>query len=137
MLLAISIFSLTIVGNITGPNATLVDEIFSILSAVCILAAAAVADSAMDEAEFSFADRVGLLGHGYLLFCVVAGVMTIAIPLLYIAKASPGVIPGWNYIIFAATGLFVAIKLMQNKEKAWTALMFAGVVASLCVVIAR
>lgn len=49
MLLAIAIFSLTLVGSVTNPSNTIVDEVFSLLSVVCILGAATAADSVMDN----------------------------------------------------------------------------------------
>lgn len=133
MLLTVAIFSLTIVGNIAEPGATFVDEILCLLSASSLLGAALVADSALDKAELAISDRFVFLGGGYFLFCLAAGVMTVVIPLLYLAKMSPTapVLP-WQYILYACTGISVIAKLMQNKEKAWTVGMFILFVATLC-----
>ena len=55
------------------------------------MGSATVTDSAMDQQDFSLADRCTFLGGGYFLFCLIVGGMTTAIPLLYAAKV--GVIP--------------------------------------------
>jgi hypothetical protein len=135
MLLTVSIFSLTLVGNIDKPESTYVDEVLCFLSGLCVLGAAMVADSALDKANVSIRDRFTFLGGGYFLFCAAAGAMTIVIPLLYIAKkTTPVPIPPWQYFIYVFTGLSMTAKLMQNKETAWTVGMFVLAVATICAV---
>lgn len=135
MLLAISIFSLTLVGNIKDPSVTIVDEIFSFLSALCILGSATVADAIMDKAGKSISQRFSFLGGGYFLFCLAAGTMTTALPLLYLAKTNSATsIEVWKYLVFFATGFSVIIKLMLNKESAWTVGMFILFVGSICAI---
>lgn len=134
MLLAISIFSLTLVGNIKDPATTIVDEIFSLLSALCILGSTTVADAIMDKAGQTPTQRFSFLGGGYFLFCLAAGVMTTSLPLLYLAKKSVISIPIWKYIIFSATGISVISKLMQHEEKIWTGVMFLLFVSSIATV---
>lgn len=137
MLLTVAIFSLTLVGNIVQPAATFVDEILCLQSASCILGAAMVADSALDKAGLSISDRFVFLGGGYFFFCLAAGVMTLIIPLLYLAKTAPAThIPLWQYILYMLTSLSVITKLMQNKEEAWTVGMFLLFAATLCVIAA-
>jgi hypothetical protein len=45
-------------------------------------------------------------------------------------------IPFWQYLLYGFTGLSVTLKLMQNKEKAWTVGMFVLFVITVCVVAA-
>lgn len=132
MLLTVAIFSLTLVSNIATPELTIVDEVLCLLSVACILGAAMVADSILDKADLSFFNRLEFLGGGYFLFCVVAGVISFVIPLLYVFKSHPGVpLAIWQYIVFGSTAISVTTKLMQNEEKAWTAGMFVLSVASI------
>ncbi len=134
MLLTVSIFSLTLVGITQKPDTTILDEVLCLLSLFCILSAALVADSALDKANLDFLNRTRFLGGGYVLFCIVAGVMSFVVPLLYIAKNPPSTeLAGWYYIIYAATATSVSTKLMQNKEVGWTAGMFVLVVISLAI----
>jgi hypothetical protein len=134
MLLTVAIFSLTLVGNIATSNGTIVDEVLCLLSAACILGAAMVADSALDMADLSFANRFQFLGGGYFLFCVVAGVISFVIPLLYVFKSHNGVtLATWQYLVYGFTALSVVFKLMQNKEKSWTVGMFVLSAASVIV----
>src|ERR1051325_6996303 len=86
MLLAIATFSLIIVGQEQHPQVSIVDELFSCLGAICLLAAALVADSALDKQAVGLFDRVKLMGGGYLFFCLIVGMMSAAIPVLYSAK---------------------------------------------------
>jgi hypothetical protein len=91
-----------------------------------------VTDSALDKANLTIRDRFNFLGGGYFLFCVAAGAIALVIPLLYIARKSPpGAMPNWHYVVYGAAGLSVTVKLMQNKEKAWTAGMFVLNVATI------
>ncbi|MDE1963379.1 MAG: hypothetical protein KGI42_05660 [Xanthomonadaceae bacterium] len=134
MLLTIAIFSLTLVGNIAHPDSTHVDEVLCLLCAFCILGAATVADSALDKVGLSVRDRLFFLGGGYLFFCLAVGVVSIVIPLLYVAKAFPAAdVHTWQYILYICTGTSVTVKLMQNKEKAWTVGMVILFVLTMCV----
>lgn len=132
MLLAVSIFSLTLVERTAAPANTYVDEILSLLSTICILGATMVADSALDKVNLSYNDRFRFLGGGYLLFCVVTGVITMTIPLIYISKqclTKP--LNGWYYFIYFIAGSLASLKLMNNKEKALTISMFAFFIFSI------
>lgn len=125
MLLTVSIFSLTIVGRGESPESTITDEILCLLSALCILGAAMVADSALDRVNLSISERFKFLGGGYFLFCLAAGVLSFVIPLLYISRSFPNFsIEGWQYLIYLFSAVSVTSKLMQNEEKAWTVGMF-------------
>jgi hypothetical protein len=133
MLLTVAIFSLTLVGSQPDPKATIIDELFSLLSAVCLLGSATVADSAMDKYGVGVGARFTFLGGGYFLFCLAVGTMSAAIPILYAGKISAAPIAPWRYILFFATGLSAIIKLMQGEETPWTVGMFLCYLATICV----
>jgi hypothetical protein len=132
MLLTVAIFSLTLVSQRPDPNATtILDELFSLLSAVCLLGSATIADSAMDKhTPLGIRRRFKFFGGGYFLFCLTVGTMSAAIPILY---ASTAPIAQWRYILFFFTGFSAIIKLMLGVETRGTALMFACYLATICV----
>jgi drug/metabolite transporter (DMT)-like permease len=134
MLLAVATFALILVNSFSEPNRSIVDELLCLLSAFCLLGSATVADSIMDRYGSGDTSRFAFLGGGYFLFCLAVGTITAAIPIIYAVKINPvRPIPVWRYIIFFATGMSAVIKLMQGKEKAWTAIMFICYVAAACV----
>jgi len=133
MLLAVAIFSVTLLSQTTNASATITDELFALLSAVCLLGSATVADSAMDSCNASWVNRIKFLGFGYPLFCLAIGTLTTALPILYAEKAGATPIRSWRYILYAITGLTVAVKPMLDKENWWTLLMFACYIATIVV----
>jgi hypothetical protein len=80
MLLAVAIFSLTLMRQITNGPQTYTDELFAFLSAVCLLGASTTADAAMDSCQASFLQRLVFLRLGYPLFCLAIGTLTTGRP---------------------------------------------------------
>jgi hypothetical protein len=134
MLLTIATFSLTVMGLQQNPEKTIVDELFSFIGAACLLAAAVVADSALDKQDLGLFERMKFMGGGYLFFCLVVGAMSTAIPILYSAKRAGGDGITWHksYLWFISVGIFVVLKLMSHKDKqVWTAAIILSYFASL------
>jgi hypothetical protein len=100
MLLAVAIFSLTLLVQTKAPKETITDELFAVLSAACLLGSATVTDSAMDSCKASFVERLTFLGGGYVLFCLAIGVISAAIPILYAERSGATPIARWRYTLF-------------------------------------
>src|SRR4051794_20807342 len=125
MLLTIAVFALSATAAIPNSSQTIVDELLSMLAAICIFAAALLIDSALDKLQLDLGERVGFLGNGYLTFSFVVGVMTAFVPILYEAKKAPGAF-GWStgFVPFLGAGISVFLKMMSNKDRgAWTVAM--------------
>jgi hypothetical protein len=133
MLLAVAIFSLTLLVQTKTPKETITDELFAFLSAACLLGSATIADSAMDSCKASFEDRLRFLGFGYVLFCLAIGTISATIPILYAERAGATPIAHWRYILFFFTGITVAVKPMLYEENYWTVLMFSCYIATIVV----
>jgi hypothetical protein len=135
MLLAVAIFSLTLLRQTQNAHATYTDELFALLSGICLLGSATSADAAMDSCKATWQQRLIFLRTGYPLFCLAIGTLTAAVPILY-AETGCKTLTGWRYLLFGVTGLTAAIKPMlyvEYKEYSWTVLMFACYFASIIV----
>ena len=134
MLFAFAIFSLGAL-NFTRSYMVIVDEIFALLAAFCIFAAALLVDSMLDKQSVSFETRLGYLGWGYTAFCVVIGMITISIPILYLVKANRGKFRWrFSYISFGGAGVSVMAKMLTQTANQLTMILmsvfFAASIAS-------
>jgi len=115
MLLAVAIFSLTLLRETKNPSQTITDEVFAFLSGICLLGSATSADAAMDNCEATTRQRLTFLRLGYLLFCAAICTLTTAIPILY--AETEGMPLSWPwYVLFLLTGISVGAKPMVYKE---------------------
>ena len=133
MLLAVAVFSLTLLRQTSNPTRTYTDEIFAVLSGVCLFGSATSADAAMDRYHLNIWKRIRFLNGGYLLFCLAIGTLTFAVPVLY-AETEGRTLSFWPYVIFGLMGLVVAYKPMVDRETGGfllTALMAISYVATM------
>jgi hypothetical protein len=128
MLLTIAVFALSATAAITDSSKTIVDELLSMLAAICIFAAALLVDSALDKLKLDLAERVNFLGRGYLAFCFVVGVMTAFVPILYEAKKAGSGAFGWSisFVPFFGAGISVFSKMMSHKDGGWWTVAMLG-----------
>jgi hypothetical protein len=115
MLLAVAIFSLTLLRQTTDPTGTRTDEIFAFLSGICLLGSATSADAVMDSCEATTPQRLKFLRIGYPLFCLAVAILTAAVPILY-AETQRRSLSWWMYLLFFATGCIVGWKPMVKDE---------------------
>jgi hypothetical protein len=115
LLFAVATFSLTLLRETANPTRTCTDEIFAVLSGVCLLGSSTSADAALDEYKFTTWERLKFLNLGYLLFCLAIGTLTAAVPILY--AETEGRALWWGpYWVFGLTGFVVAAKPMVYRE---------------------
>lgn len=115
MLFAFAIFSLGVL-NFTRTYKVIVDEIFTLLAAFSIFAAALLVDSILDKQSLNFYERVNYLGLGYISFCIIVGMITISVPLLYLVKIRRGTFR-WrlsflSFLSFVGAGVSVMAKML-------------------------
>jgi hypothetical protein len=115
MLLAVAIFSLTLLRQTTNPTGTHTDEIFAILSGICLLGSSTSADAALDNRQATIWQRVKFLRLGYPLFCGTIAVLMAAVPILY-AETQGRPLSKCLYFLFWLTGISVGVKPMVYKE---------------------
>jgi hypothetical protein len=124
MLLTVAIFSLSSMTLVSKPAMTWVDELLSLIAAFSIFAAALIIDFALDHQQLSSEERLKFLGGGYLFFCIVVGIMTAAVFILYSAvqvqsvEGKP-VAFGWqkSFIPFFGAGISVSLKMMWFRDR--------------------
>jgi len=131
MLVTVAVFSLGAVSLIKDPGCTFTDEFLSIFAAFCIFAAAAIVDSALDDAGITGPkERFFFLQFGYFAFCLVLGFLTTTVGFLYVAKQADSVGQPYQWLqgingLFLLTGLSVIGKMMLFRDRnVLVALMF-------------
>ena len=120
MLLTVAVFSLNLLTQVKNPASTITDELLAILAAVCLFGAAVSADELLDLHEIKSSDRWKFLGVAYPAFCLAIGILTFAVPVIYLEESTHLPVPIWRYGVFGFAGVFALVKPMIYEEKGWT-----------------
>jgi hypothetical protein len=114
-LITVATFSLTVMGLVSIPGQTFVDEVFMALGLSSLLSAARIIDVIFDKRALNVTDRFKLIGGGYFLFCVIVGLMSFAILLLYASKGVAGNFPWITLAPGILTGGCITGMLMSHQ----------------------
>lgn len=119
ILVAVAIFSLTVMALEQTPKHTFVDEIFGLLGLFSLFSSAWIIDHMLDEIKLKVIERFKLIGGGYFLFCIVIAAMSTGTLLLYYVKKTGLETVSWNnaFLPFLLTGMFIILKLMSHRDR--------------------
>jgi len=127
-LIAVATFSLTVMGLVTTPTQSLVDEVFMALGLISLLSAARIIDTAFDKVALNVSDRFRMIGGGYFLFCLIVGAMSFSIMLLYTSKHFTVAFPWITLVPALLTGFCITSMLMSHHgSEAWFAAILISV----------